>query len=281
MIKLLMALMLMGMLFFCSGCTAKSELVEKEKVLTSEPIERILNEDNTADDCPSVPDEIPEGTEELYDFCFSEKYDAHVTDDFSLVIMERMDSSYKKFVLFDKFEKEQEPIKEYLYDGDGMVPYQQKKYWYNVQDGDFLIGTDYYELDDVEYISYLCTDATDITTNRNIGVGSTENDILSAYTENLYYLDKEEALSETGLFMLAWEYEGEEEVFSDKFSFDAAYLWQPFTPETNEIRDITFYLKDEKVIAVEMIKPFELRHVYGYDRIAGLEFSNEKRKKTE
>lgn len=58
---------------------------------------------------------------------------------------------------------------------------------------------------------------------------------------------------------------------------DTPYMWQPFTPETNEIRDMTFYIKDGKVAALEIIEPYELRHVYGYDRDAGLQYANVKR----
>lgn len=47
--------------------------------------------------------------------------------------------------------------------------------------------------------------------------------------------------------------------------------------ETNEIRDITFYMKDYAIAAIEIIEPYELRHVYGYDREAGLQYTEDKR----
>ncbi len=47
--------------------------------------------------------------------------------------------------------------------------------------------------------------------------------------------------------------------------------------ETNEIRDITFYMKDGRIAAMESIEPYELRHVYGYDREAGLQYTEDKR----
>lgn len=47
----------------------------------------------------------------------------------------------------------------------------------------------------------------------------------------------------------------------------------------NEIRDITFYIKDRMVVAIEIVQLFELRHVYGYDRDAGLQYAEEQREK--
>ncbi|MGN0710751.1 MAG: hypothetical protein ACI4LO_03240 [Anaerovoracaceae bacterium] len=47
-----------------------------------------------------------------------------------------------------------------------------------------------------------------------------------------------------------------------EFEFDYAYAWQPYNAENNDIRDITFYIKDGKISSIEVIKPFELRYVY-------------------
>lgn len=144
-----------------------------------------------------------------------------------------------------------------------------------------MIGTHYYEPDEVEYISYLWSDVEGTKTNKNIVVGSTEKELLSAYTDDLYYIDKGEAFSEIGLSVigLIGYQEGNSEELDENYDFDYAYMWQPFTSETNEIRDITFYIKGSKVVAIEMIEPYELRHVYGYDRNAGLQHTEEQRKK--
>lgn len=56
-----------------------------------------------------------------------------------------------------------------------------------------------------------------------------------------------------------------------------AYAWQPFTAETNEIRDITFYMRDGTVVAIELVEPFELRYVYGFDREMALQKADENR----
>ena len=60
-------------------------------------------------------------------------------------------------------------------------------------------------------------------------------------------------------------------------AFDCAYAWQPYTRENNDCRDITFYLRDGAVAAIEIASPYELRYVHGYDRDAGLETANANR----
>ena len=67
--------------------------------------------------------------------------------------------------------------------------------------------------------------------------------------------------------------------FRIHLSFDCAYAWQPFAVESNDIRDITFYINDGVVVAIEMMEPYELRYVYGYDRDAGLARAVENRNK--
>ena len=157
-----------------------------------------------------------------------------------------------------------------------MVPHMYKTRRYGFVEGSLIIGTHYYKPDNVEYISYLWTDVRNIKTNKNIEVGSTEKELLSTYTECLYYIDKNEAISEMGsLYYIHEERDGE--IFDENYDFDYAYMWQPFTPETNEIRDITFYIKGDKVTALEIIEPYELRHVYGYDRNAGLQHTVDRR----
>lgn len=244
------------------------------------PDEVIVSGEEIVNDRPTVPKNAPEGIDYLYNFRFSERYDDRITDDFSLVLSDKASPIRDTLFLFEKYENEMDAAKEYLYDGDGMVPYMDRRYWYTFEKGDLMIGTHYYEPDNVEYISYLWSDIEGAGTNKNVAVGSTEQELLSAYTNDLYYIDKGEAFSESGLSvigLIGYE-DGNSEVIDENYDFDYAYAWQPFTPETNEIRDITFFVKDSEVVAIEMMQPFELRHVYGYDRDAGLQYTEEQRK---
>ncbi|MEA4932579.1 MAG: hypothetical protein VB071_03180 [Lawsonibacter sp.] len=255
----------------CMFSACQSDTVQNEAALSGEEI---------ASDRPTVPSNTPEEMEYLYDFRFSERYDDHITDDFSIELPNEGNLSSDTFFLFEKYKNESAATKEYTYSGDGIVPYTYKRYWYAFEKGSLMIGTDYFETDQVEYISYLWSDKEGVKTNENVAVGSTEKELLSAYTDDLYYIDRDEALSEINLSaisILGYQ-EGSTETLDEAYNFDYAYMWQPFTPEKNDIRDITFYIKGGKVIAIEMINPFELRHVYGYDRDAGLRYTEEQRK---
>lgn len=245
------------------------------------PDAAIVSDKEIVNDKPTVPENVPEGMDYLYDFRFSEKYDSRITDDFSLVLSDKVSPIRDTLCLFEKYQNKHDAVKEYLYDGDGMVPYMYKRYWYTLEEGGLMVGTHYYEPDNVEYMSYLWSDVEGAKTNRNVAVGSAEKELLSAYTDNLYYIDKGEALSETGLSVISiiGYQEGNLEELDENYDFDYAYMWQPFTPETNEIRDITFYIKGGRVVAIEMVEPYELRHVYGYDRDAGLQYTEEQREK--
>ncbi|MCK9218273.1 MAG: hypothetical protein M0P77_10225 [Firmicutes bacterium] len=226
---------------------------------------------------PTLPEDVPEGIEHLYEFSFSDRYDSKIDKDFSFTFSEKVESFNDTLFLFEIYENETESEKEHIYDGDGMVPHMYKTHRYNFRNGSLIIGTHYYKPDNVEYISYLWTDIRNIKTNKNIEVGSTEKELLSTYTECLYYIDKNEAISGMGSLYFAYE-DSDKEALVEQYDFDYAYTWQPFTPETNEIRDITFYIKGDKVTALEIIEPYELRHVYGYDRDTGLQYVNKKRK---
>lgn len=244
------------------------------------------NSDNVLDekiinDRPTVPENVPKGIEHLYDFYFSNRYDDRITDVFSLTLSDKVDPISCTLFLFKKYQNEIAAVKEYLYDGDGMVPYMDKRYWYTFEKGSLMIGTHYYKPDNVEYISYLWSDIEGVKTNKNVAIGNTEKELLLAYTDDLYYIDKEEAFSGiSGLSVIGiiGYDEGNLEEFDENYDFDYAYMWQPFKPETNEIRDITFYIKGGKIAAIEVIEPYELRHVYGYDRDAGLRYTEEQRK---
>lgn len=225
--------------------------IDDEAVVDDDPpVSSVELEEN---DRPTIPDNVAEGIEYLYDFRFSEKYDDHITGDFSLSFSDKVSHVPETFYLFDKYHNDAQATEETLYDGDGLVPHMYKRYGYSFEQGNLIIRTDYYEPDQVEYISYLWTDVEGVETNRNVAVGSTEDELLSAYNEHIYYFDKDEALSD------------------ELLDFEYAYFWQPYTLKTNELRDITFYIKSGKVEAIEIVQPFELRYVYGYDHDAGLQ----------
>lgn len=229
-----------------------------------------LEETGTADR-PTLPDNAAEWMEYLYDFTFTERYDDNRTADFSLILPENVHllSSGHAIELYEKYQNEAVPDYIKVLDGDGMVPHLYKRYWYSCGAGqELFLETDFYKPDNVEYVSCIHSNIEGVATNRGVAVGSSESELLSAYREDLYYLDK----GETGPRFAAVE------SGSDfQFVIEYAYTWQPFTPETNEIRDITFYMNDGKIVSIEVTSPFELRYVYGYDREAGLRIANERR----
>lgn len=218
----------------------------------------------TGVDRPTIPENVAEGIAYLYDFRFSARYDDRVTGDFSLALPEGRTLS-----LLERYESELVPILQHCYDGDGMVPHMYQRYWYTLETGgSLLVQTDFYEPDSVEYISHLWTDTQGAETNRGVAVGSTEGALLSAYTEDLFYLGPDEAEPAIATFT---------EDYDTGFTFDCAYAWQPYTTETNDIRDITFYIRDGIVASIVMAEPYELRYVYGYDRDAGIQYANAQR----
>lgn len=238
---------------------------EQSKPSPSPVVSGLIQSDNTdAVDKPTIPEDAAAGTEYLYDFQFSKRYDAHKTEEFSLTLPD----AEKPLSLFERYEGQQSGENGQIFSGEGMVPHSYKRYWFTEDQGELIVVTDYYEPDYAEYVSYLWTTLVGAKTKRDVGVGSTDEELLAAYQTDLYYLDGEAA----EVFYLAKDEEG---MLSQ--SFDYAYVWQPFTRETNDIRDITFYLRDGKVIAIEIIEPYELRYVYGYDREAGLQYVQDRR----
>ena len=218
---------------------------------------------------PTIPEDVAAGTEYLYDFKFAERYDKQITDDFSFVFPSGNLEGVKNDTIFllERYKLENIPVQESTYDSDGMQPHKIKDYCFSFdQIGKLYLKTDFYEPDRLEYVRFVWTDIDGTKTNLGVGVGSSEKELLIAYTDSLYYLDKEDI--EPVYFAL--------EDTSD-YDFEYAYTWQPFTTETNEIRDITFYVKDGTIVAVEMVQPFELRYVYGLNREASLQKANENR----
>lgn len=149
-----------------------------------------------------------------------------------------------------------------------MTPHKYKDYDFSNEGEVLIVKTHLYEQDEVEYINCICTNINGVKTDLGVGIGNSEKELLTAYTDALYYLEMEQV--EPIYISL--------EPFP-LCEFDYAYAWQPFTFETNDIRDITFYIRDGIIVAIEMVEPFELRYVYGYDREVGLQQANENRGK--
>lgn len=220
-------------------------------------------------DKPTIPEDVAAGTEYLYDFKFAEKYDEQVTSDFSFTFPSGRLEDIKNDTVFllERYKLENTPVQENTYHSDGMQPHQLKDYCFDFNEiGSLYLKTDFYAPDSLEYVSFVWTDINGTKTNLGVGVGSSEKELLTAYTDNLYYLDK------GNLEPIYCSLED-----TPDYEFEYAYTWQPFTAETNEIRDITFYIKDGIVAAIEMVEPFELRYVYGFDCEAALQKANENR----
>ena len=222
-------------------------------------------------DRPTIPENVAQGMDYLYDFTFTEWYDDRRTTDFSLILPENVQllSSGHAVELYEKYQNDTMPDYTDVLDGDGMVPHMYRRYWYSCgADQELFLETDFYEPDNVEYVSCIHTNIEGAATNRGVAVGSPESELLSAYREDLYYLDKGETEPRPAAT------DGKPDL---GLEFEYAYTWQPFTPETNEIRDVTFYINNGKIVSIETTSPFALRYVYGYDRQAGLQAANERR----
>ena len=252
-----------------------TEIETETSIKTTEPY-------TTPVDKPTIPSNLNKDLYYIYDFTFSERYDARMKDDFSLNFSDVGNPTQENYTLFDSFKDLTQTAPVIQHESDDLVPPEQHKlYWYTMDNGGLFVDTDYFELDQREYIAYLWTNIEGAKTNKTVAVGSSENDLLIAYKDNLLYLEKDEALSEKKSNLLSFSDFSDEHLatLEEKYDFDYAYVWQPFTPETNDIRDITFFMKNDTVIAMEIIKPSELRHVYGYDRELGLQQTEEKRNK--
>ena len=214
---------------------------------------------------PTVPEGISEDMKYLYEVSFADRYEEEINPEFSLAWPDGTE-----LILYEqrgdlKLEQEIE------FDGDGLKPYAYKRYWSGDPGERRMVGTHHYELDGLEYIDYLWSDVPGVKTARGVSVGSSEQELLTAYPEDLYYISRGEALSERVLGVYEIPEAGFDESameVKEEFEFDFAYCWQPF--EDNDCRDVTFYFRDGSVCAVEAVSPFELRHVYGFDREASL-----------
>ncbi len=253
---------LLACLMVCmSSCnstpTQSDDILDKDPNDIASPVQTNPSVSSSELDKPTIPEDVAAGTEYLYDFKFAEKYDEQVTSNFSLTFPSGNLEGVKNDTVFllERYKLENTPVQENAYYSDGMQPHKLKDYCFDFNEiGSLYLTTDFYEPDDLEYVSFVWTDINGTKTNLGVGVGSSEKELLTVYTDNLYYLDKRDM--EPAYFSLE---------DTPDYEFEYAYTWQPFTDETNEIRDITFYMKDGAVAAIEMIKPFELRYVYGFD----------------
>lgn len=224
-------------------------------------------------DKPTIPQNFHENLHYLWDFTFSGRYDARMTDDFSLILTDKSGKVQGTYTLFDHFNEEEETINVLRHESDDLAPPSQHNlYWFASQNGGLFVDTDYYALDNQEFITYLWTNSEGMHTNKGVAVGGTESNLLRTYEDDLYYLEKDEVLSSTRSNLLSYIdfVDNNLATLEKKYDFEYAFVWQPFTPETNEIRDITFFMKQSKVVGIEINMPPELRHVYGYDRERGL-----------
>lgn len=235
-----------------TACTVQQNAVSESEPVPEQKGPAIPDgEDRTG--MPTIPEGIPEDMEYLFDFTFAERYDEAVDMDFSLDFSGAEGMDADTLVLFEQYRDETGSAEVYDYSGDGMTPYSVRRYVY--PDG-VIVGTHCYEADGVEYISYLWTNREGVRTAAGIGVGSTQEEIMAAYPSALYYIPGNQTEEDTIAFS---------ELTAFELEFDHAVTWQPFTIESNELRDITFYIQDEIVTSMEVTQPFELRYVYGFD----------------
>ena len=214
---------------------------------------------------PTVPPDAAEGTEYLYDFDFYDRYNARVDEAFGLAFYDEETKTGGEYILLMPVEGALEGATVESIDGDGLTPYQLKRYKQDGPNGSLVVGVHAYPLDGVEYISYLWTDRPGMCLAdwSSLEVGAPEKDLVWRYS-NLRPIDKGEAELDWMSSHSTWD-------------FDEFYVWQPDPPESNDCRDITFYMKDGKVAAIEMTAPFELRYVYGHDKGAELQRAEERR----
>ncbi len=204
-------------------------------------------------DRPTVPDEPIPGLS--YDFTFSERYDRQVSGDYALTLPQG-----EMLRLLDRYTPDGSAETVETFDGDGMVVNEFKRYHYTLEGGSLVVETDAYPLDGLEFLSSLFTDLPGAATGQGAAVGSSEAEVLAAYPDHLYRVDPAE---------------GEPRLAEGLEGVDALYVWQPY--RDNDIRDITFYMRDGAVAAIEMTRPYELRYVYGHDRDTELAAAEEAR----
>lgn len=206
-------------------------------------------------DTPTRPEALSKELEHLYDFHFSERYDEQILDEFSLLIPKEGSDAFQILFLLDTYETKYRVTEAYAFPNDGLVPYIPKRYLSTFEDGSLMIGTDDYEADHVEYISYLWSDLEGVRTNKGVMVGSAEEAIFLNYTEHLYYMDKGEAFSNLNRSARSILGDGGTQTPDEKYDFDYAYLWQPADAAQNDRRYLTFFIRDGYVSAIEMQNP--------------------------
>lgn len=217
------------------------------------------------------PSTEPSENAELQDI--AAYYAAQVTDDYSLTLPDgttlRLCAPYAPLA---------DCTREYFFDGDGMTVNDYLRH--AREDYSLIVGTAYYSAEraeairqywsdfgpswsytyegkaDEEFIDYLCTNVVGAKTDRGVAVGDGESAVLTAYPEKLLYISNGTEVWNAG--------SGEDGDYNEPpIVFDYALAWRPY--ENNDCRDITFYIKDGRVVTIEIISPYELRYVYGFD----------------
>lgn len=195
-------------------------------------------------------------------------YGTPASDEYALFLPESwggaaLPAQLRLYELFDPPEADENGS----FDSDGLTPFEHTWYRYDgaAAGGHLLATCSRFEGETEEYLSNLWTDLPGVGTGRGVAVGSGEAALLAAYPQDLYYLTPEDFYEEN-----VAEYRTPPD-----FSFDWVYVWQPY--ENNDIRQLTFFLKDGLVTAIEADRPYELRFVDFYDREEGLRRTEERR----
>ena len=216
---------------------------------------------------PTLPANMAEGTEHLYDFYFADRYTYRMNGIYSLYLPDGKLPDTKVLTLYQEFVNPVTNPKAtslmgqsiQSLSGDGMVPHDYKLYRYDFRDGLLQLETHFYEPDQLEYLSSIITTLPGASVafgdpaQSSVAVGSSEEDLLLAFREHLYFLNTgSRQVTQYGELMM--------DRSGVPVEYDSLYFYQSY--QNNDCRDITFYMKDGKVVCIEICSPFELRYVY-------------------
>ncbi|MBE6036991.1 MAG: hypothetical protein E7223_05205 [Clostridiales bacterium] len=218
---------------------------------------------------PTLPENVAAGTEHLYDFFFADRYTYRMESIYSLYLPDGALPDTKVLTLYQEFvaPASQANASVQTLSGDGMVPHEYKLYRYDSQGGTLQLETHFYEPDQLEFLSSILTTlpgsslAFGDPAQSSVTIGSSEDAVLKAFPEHLYYL-------ETGSRQVTTKGELMVDRNGAPVEYDSLFFYQPY--QNNDGRDITFYMRNGKVVCMELCSPFELRYVYGVDREAAL-----------
>jgi hypothetical protein len=162
-----------------------NQIVVQIEMPTVESTSPSTEPDKAPLDKPTIPQNVHEDLHYLWDFTFSGRYDARMTDDFSLTLSDKSGQVQGTYTLFDHFNVEEETINVLRHESDDLAPPSQHNlYWFASQNGGLFVDTDYYALDNQEFISYLWTNSEGMHTNKGVAVGGTESNLLRIYEDD-------------------------------------------------------------------------------------------------